>query len=294
MLALAAVAAVAAVVLGAIALSGGGAGTDAPDGGSAGSGASPSGASPEAGDAGAAGSAATGDAPVAPRPATGACYALTYAEAVAATTEAAPVACRGDHTARTVAVGALPLVVDGHLLAVDSARARAAPAQRCPDRVADFLGGSRDDLRLSMLRAVWFSPTLAQADRGADWFRCDVVALAGDEQLAPLEGRLAGVLARPAGAAYAVCGTAEPGTAGFERVVCSRPHRWRAVSVVELDGRRYPGEAAVREAGQAPCEAAGRAEAADPLDFRWGWEWPTRAQWEAGTTWGLCWVPDPA
>lgn len=234
----------------------------------------------------------TSPPPAAPQ--TGACYALSYAQAVAATTEVRATSCRRAHTARTVAVGTLPLLADGHLLAVDSERARAAPARRCPARVARVLGGSRDDLRLSMLRAVWFSPSLEQSARGADWYRCDVVALAGDERLAPLEGRLTGVLGTPGAAAYAVCGTAEPGTAGFERVACARPHTWRAVSVVELPGRRYPGAGAARRAGQEPCAAVGRAEAADPLSFRWGWEAPTRAQWRAGVTWGLCWVPDPA
>ena len=42
-----------------------------------------------------------------------------------------------------------------------------------------------------MLRAVWFTPTVAQSDRGADWFRCDVIAVAGTEKLAPLTGRSA-------------------------------------------------------------------------------------------------------
>jgi hypothetical protein len=221
------------------------------------------------------------------------CYDLDHDEAVAAVSDARPTSCERPHTARTYAVGELPTLVDGHLVAVDSARARRAPARACPDRLATFLGGDRDDLRLSMFRPVWFTPSVEQSDRGANWYRCDVVVVAGDEELAPLTGRLEGVLGRDAGsAAYGMCGTAEPGTSAFERVACVRPHTWRAVEVVELGDGDYPGVASVRAAGQAPCEDVGRDRADDPLSFRWGYEWPTREQWRSGVTWGLCWVPD--
>ena len=89
-----------------------------------------------------------------------------------------------------------------------------------------------------------------------------------------------------------MCGTAAPDAADFERVACARTHSWRAESVVELADGDYPGEAAAREAGQAPCEDAGRAVAADPLDFEWGYEWPDAEQWRSGQTYGRCWVPD--
>ncbi|MBJ7529767.1 MAG: hypothetical protein JHD04_09650, partial [Nocardioides sp.] len=102
-----------------------------------------------------------------------------------------------------------------------------------------------------------------------------------------------GVLDTEAGRTrYGVCGTAEPGTAGFSRVVCSRPHSWRAISVVDLGTGAYPGVDAVRTRGETPCEDAGRDAAADPLSFRWGYEWPTAEQWADGQTYGLCWVPD--
>jgi hypothetical protein len=33
-------------------------------------------------------------------------------------------------------------------------------------------------------------------------------------------------------------------------------------------------------------------QAADPLQFEFGWEWPTREQWANGQRYGYCWVPD--
>jgi hypothetical protein len=147
----------------------------------------------------------------APVPPKHGCYRLTYRTAVAPTTRRAPVDCSKTHTSATYAVGELDTVVDGHLLAVDSKRVQAQAGQECPDRFASYVGGSLDDRRLTMLRPVWFTPTVAQSDAGARWYRCDAVAIAGDERLAPLTGSLAGVLDRATGRdVYGMCGTSEP------------------------------------------------------------------------------------
>ncbi|MCW2845425.1 MAG: hypothetical protein JWN22_3341 [Nocardioides sp.] len=229
----------------------------------------------------------------APRPDDRACYRLDFDAAVAPTNETRPADCTRAHTSMTYVVDTLDTVVDGHLLAVDSQRVQAQVARTCPDRLTGFLGGTPDDLHLSMLRAVWFTPTVEESDAGADWYRCDVIAVASDGELAPLTGRLAGVLGRPAARApYGMCGTAEPGTAAFHRVICSSDHSWRAIRTVDFARRTYPGESAARAAGQQPCEDAARERASDALNFRWGYEWPTEKQWGAGQTYGLCWIPD--
>lgn len=229
----------------------------------------------------------------APAPKDRACYRLSYDEAVAPTSGRKPTPCGDDHTAMTFAVASLDTLVDGHLLAVDSDRVQAQVARECPARFTTFVGGTLEDRRLSMLRAVWFTPTVEESDAGADWFRCDVIAVAGDRELAPLTGRLAGVLGTEAGRdRYAMCATAEPGTESFERVACSASHLWRALRTVPFTAQRYPGEARVRAAGEAPCEEAGRAAADDALNFQWGYEWPTAEQWDNGQTYGLCWAPD--
>ena len=227
------------------------------------------------------------------RPADRACYRLSFDEAVAPTVSRRPASCGEDHTAMTYFVGTLDTLVDGHLLAVDSDRVQEQVATTCPSRFGGLVGGTLEARRLSMLRAVWFTPTVEESDAGADWFRCDVIALAGDGRLSRLSGRMAGVLGTEAGRSrYAMCGTAEPGTDGFERVVCSARHSWRALRTVPFTAKRYPGKARVRSAGEGPCEAAGRAVADDALSFRWSYEWPTREQWDNGQTYGICWAPD--
>jgi hypothetical protein len=230
----------------------------------------------------------------APAPQDKVCHRLTYAEALAPTTTDSPVPCKGEHTSQTFAVGRLSTEVGGHLVAVDSPRVQRQVRATCPKRLAAFLGGSDEQLRLSMLRAVWFTPTVEASDEGADWFRCDVIAVAGDEQLGALSGPLKGAL-RSSGTKsgpWAMCGTAQPGTKGFRRVPCREEHSWRALRTVALDTDTYPGEAAAKDAGQEPCRDAGKAVAKDALDYQWGYEWPTQAQWDAGQTYGICWAPE--
>ncbi|GAB6986375.1 septum formation family protein [Nocardioides pyridinolyticus] len=232
-------------------------------------------------------------ASVPPAPLDRGCYALSYDEAVAPTATAERISCAKPHTAMTFAVGTLDALVAGHLLAVDSDRVQAQVAKECPARFGSFVGGSAEDQRLSMLRPVWFTPSVEVSDAGASWFRCDVVALATEEELAPLTGRLAGVLDSETGRdRYGMCGTAEPGTPDFSRVVCSRQHAWRAVAVVPFEAGPYPGVDEVREAGETPCQDAGAAAAGGALDYEWGYEWPSRQQWAAGQTFGRCWAPD--
>lgn len=231
-------------------------------------------------------------------PQRGSCHRLTYEEALAPTADQRSVDCAKPHSSQTYTVGRLSTELNGHLLAVDSDAVQTQVARRCPVGLGDFLGATDEQLRLSMVRAVWFTPSVAESDAGANWFRCDVIALAGEDRLARVTGTLEGALAREGPrAAYAMCGTAEPGTTGFQRVPCADEHSWRAIRSVSLgsedtDGS-YPGEDVVREAGAVPCAEAARAIADDALDYEWGYEWPTREQWEAGQTYGRCWAPDP-
>jgi hypothetical protein len=256
-------------------------------------------ASPEPAASDQARSAPTSRAPAEPaadrpsRPRVGACYDLDFASATRPTNNDRPVSCAQRHTARTYYVGRLETVVDGHLLAVDSRLAQRQVERACPRRLADHVGGSAETRALSRLQAVWFSPTIAESDEGASWFRCDVVALAAPGKLAPLPRKTKGILDRPGVLdRVGLCANAAPGARDFERVICSRPHAWRAVSTIDIPGGQlYPGVAAVREAGESSCRDRVRRASGSPERFTYGWEWPTRSQWQAGRHFGYCWAP---
>lgn len=226
--------------------------------------------------------------PTQPVPSVGECRAFGLDAALAPVSLVEPRPCRRTHTAHTFLVGRLDLVQDGHRLAVDSPAVQARPAERCDDRLARHLRTDPGTLRLGMVQAVWFTPSVEDAAAGADWFRCDVVVLGTPERLLPLPPRTAGMGTPDR---FAMCATAEPGTPAFTRVACSRAHTWRAVSTVDLAGKDVPSPAEAATRMEAPCRDVARARASDPLDFEWSQESPTEEQWAAGQRYGICWVP---
>jgi hypothetical protein len=215
------------------------------------------------------------------------CYRLGYDEALAPTRTKKPVACTGAHTAVTFFVGSVPksLPVDGKAL-------HRLESTACPRRFAAFVGGTRETRRLSMFRTVWFTPTVEQAARGGHWFECVAIALRDEQHLALVQGPVEGALNRPeARDHYALCGTAEPGSAAFEQRICAAPHSWKALRTVDFPPGPYPGEDRVRSAGQQPCQDAGADASSDPLNYRWSYQWPTLEQWRNGQNFGVCWAP---
>ncbi len=237
-------------------------------------------------------------ATAAPVPSAHGCYLMAYADALAPTSSAEPVECSTQHTDRTFFVGRPDNVVNGHLLAVDSARVTRQMATECPRRFASYVGGSTEQRRLSMLSVVWFGPTLKQSDQGQSWFRCDAIALASAGKLAPLTGRLDKVLNSESGRTrWGRCATGKPGSKGAVQVLCSTKSAgggtWRAVATVNVAGAAkgaWPGAKKAAAAG-AGCEDRVRDRAADKLSFTWGYEPPTEAQWTAGQHYGFCWSP---
>jgi hypothetical protein len=228
--------------------------------------------------------------PVVPK--VGGCHELSMSQATDPVDAGAPVPCRRTHTSVTVKVGQFNPVVDGHLLAVDSRTVRAQIAKACPDDPGRYVGGNQTAQRLSRFEVVWFSPSLAQADAGASWYRCDVVALRSEGHLLSLPARLKGALDQ-AGALdrFGTCGNAAPGSRNFTRVVCSLKHSWRAVDAVDLPaGAQYLAKDVAAQ-GDSACKDVAAARANGALKYTWSFEWPTRAQWASGQRYGYCWVP---
>lgn len=232
---------------------------------------------------------ADADAVAVRRPVKNGCHRLSYAEAVAPVVGGTETSCRKKHTAQTYKIGRLDLVSGGHLVAVDSPSVQSGVAATCTSLLGEHVGGTPEDRRLSMVQAVWFTPSVEEAAAGADWFRCDVVALAGNGRLADLPRSSAGLVG--SSDRFALCGTAPPDAASHRRVPCSAPHSWVAASSVDLPGKAYPSAAAAGEQMESACRSAARARAADPLDFTWSEERPSQEQWDAGQRYGICWVP---
>ena len=232
---------------------------------------------------------ASADAVAVRRPVRNGCHRLTYAEAVAPVVGGTEASCRKKHTAQTYKIGRLDLVSGGHLVAVDSPSVQAGVAATCTSLLGKHVGGAPEALRLSVVQPVWFTPSVEDAAAGADWFRCDVVALAGNSRLAPLPPASKGLVG--SSDRFSMCGTAPPDAASHQRVPCSASHSWVAASTVDLTGKSYPSAAAAGDQMESACRSAARARADDPLDFTWSEERPSQDQWDAGQRYGICWVP---
>jgi hypothetical protein len=232
-------------------------------------------------------------APAPPAPEIGSCHELSLTEATDPVDTGGAVPCRRPHTSVTVKVGQIDPVVDGHLLALDSRTVRARIAKSCPAEPGDFLGGDQTDRRLSRFEVVWFSPSLEQSDAGANWYRCDLVAVRGEGELLPLPAKVRGILDREGALdRFGTCGTAAPDRPSFTRVVCSERHSWRAVDVIALPrDARYLAKPVAAQ-GDAACKDVAAERANGELKYTWSFEWPTHAQWAAGQRYGYCWVPE--
>ncbi|WP_165355240.1 septum formation family protein [Nocardioides oleivorans] len=224
-----------------------------------------------------------------PTPKVGECHDLSFRQAIAVIGRSKPVRCGRAHTAQTYFVGRLDLTTKaGHVRRPDSRAAQRQARRACTSRLPRHLARTPLQLRLSMAQAVWFTPSVAKAEAGADWFRCDVVVVAAPRQLMRLPKQTKGWGEAPA---ITMCATAAPGTKAFRRVTCGSQHSWRATTTVDIPGKDLPEEAAIADRMESTCLDVARADAADPLDFTWSQESPTQEQWDAGQRYGICWVP---
>jgi hypothetical protein len=222
----------------------------------------------------------------------GACYRLTVAAATSPTNDSKSVPCSSPHDAVTIKVGRIPAI---HAGTGTSPRDQSRLAAHCAVELRRFTGGTEQSHRLSRLQAVWFRPSADQVALGAHWFRCDLIALGSADRLARLPGGLhmGGLLGRPSALdTFGLCGTAQPGASGFQRVACGFGHSWVAISTIDIPGGpTYPGAATARRAGDDTCASQVRSRSGNSLKFSYGWEIPTKAQWAAGQHYGFCWAP---
>jgi hypothetical protein len=233
------------------------------------------------------------DRPLKP-PERGACYRLSADQVQQPTNFSDPVPCARAHTAQTYHVGEMPRSVVNDADAVDTTAIADYVTPRCDNRFVTHVRGRPNVRILSRLQAVWFVPTRSQLDRGARWFRCDVVGVAAVDELARLPASTAGVLDQPNSLdTYGLCSTAAPSRPGDNQVICGRAHSWRAFTIIRLrtDGSRWPSSTRLATARQ-ECKARARAHQGFPLRWTYGWQRPTRAQWREGRHWGYCWVPE--
>ena len=240
-------------------------------------------------ETGGAGEEEAGPDPVEP-PRLGACRVLAPEDIAEPADDSPTVDCSAEHTAETFAVGTFPPRV-ARDAAHDDPRLGAYVYETCAESFEKFLGGDESAVMRSMLTWAWFRPSEEAWEQGARWYRCDVVAGTEEsERLRALPDTAEGLL-QPPDDAWMMCANGET-VAGSEKVPCSQPHEWRAVTTIKVgrDDDEYPGDRLVEVRSRDFCSDSVGAWLNYPVDYEFGYTYFREADWKAGNRRSICWA----
>jgi len=156
--------------------------------------------------------------PAAPTIAVGDCFALTTADADAATLTKEPTDCAAPHTTEVITVSTLPEQLTWSSTQADLFAAVQPVCSRAVDKVT---GGNPLRQVRSQYDVVWFQPTAEQIGLGARWFSCHIVVVE-DTGIAALPHPLT-KLGNRIPDSVATCTTK-----ALKATTCADKHAWRA------------------------------------------------------------------
>ncbi|HEX6149123.1 septum formation family protein [Nocardioides sp.] len=223
-------------------------------------------------------------------PGNGVCRVLTPADLEMPSNATRTVACSEPHTAQTFAVGELP--EDFTDTSYDDPELGAFAYRTCGTRFQEYLGGDESLVMRSIASWAWFRPSEKAWDDGARWYRCDVVGGGADsEELRDLPTDAEGLLTGRLDDDWMVCADG-PTVAGAQRVACSEPHTWRAVTTIKLGEPEdpYPGDRQVEVRSRDFCDKSVAAVLDYPVTYDFAYTWFHEAEWEVGNRRSICWA----
>jgi len=224
-------------------------------------------------------------------PKLGACRALEPADIRQSTNDTSVVSCKKPHTAETFLVSTFTgEYAEGE---IDDEKLGAFVYDSCQQGFMDFLGGDESLVKRSTLTWAWFRPSEKGWDKGARWFRCDVIG--GGEQsktFVNLPATAEGVLLGRPDDRWLVCAVG-PTVDGSVKVPCSDKHDWRAISTIVLGkpDDPYPGDQLVKVKSRDFCSDQVGAWLNYPVeDYEFGFTWFHEGEWKAGNRRSICWA----
>jgi hypothetical protein len=228
-------------------------------------------------------------------PEVGACRLLTPADARQPTNASRVVDCSERHTAETFAVDELPDDLKNE--DYDSPKLAAFAYETCSSKLQHYLGGDVSTVMRTIVSWVWFRPSEKAWDKGARWYRCDVVGGGtGSTSYVALPATVEGLLAtQPANDDWMACVNGSS-VQSAPRIPCSAKHNWRAVTTIKVGdpGDPYPGDKAVQETTRDYCSSSVGAWLGYPPDYDFGYTWFHQAEWDAGNRRSVCWAATTA
>lgn len=221
-------------------------------------------------------------------PALGICRVLAAADLEKPTNVSAHIPCSEDHTAQTFATGELPASTGAGY--GDRRHGKYVHAT-CQKAFRTFLGADESLAMRSQLSWAWFRPSELGWDRGARWYRCDVVGGPADAtRLRNLPTDAQGLFAKDQPDAWLTCAFGES-VATSTKIPCTEKHTWRAVTTIKVGEPEdpYPGDRIVQVRSRDYCQDSVGGWLGYPPEYDFGYTWFREDRWAAGNRRSICW-----
>jgi len=223
-------------------------------------------------------------------PQAGACRVLSPGDVRQPANATRTVPCSDRHTAQTFAVGDMPGQFAHSSYGASSVSRWAY--ETCSTKFEHYVGADDSLVLRTTISWAWFRPSRKAWDKGARWYRCDVVGgNSTSTSYVPLPQSAKGMLlGRPADR-WLACAVG-PTLAGATKIACSQKHNWRAVTTIKLgeSGDAYPGDRVAASRSDAFCASSVKAWLNYPATFQYGYTYFKKAEWEMGNRRSVCWA----
>lgn len=222
-------------------------------------------------------------------PTLGSCRKLAAGDLEKPSNAAPVVACAEKHTAQTFAIGTLPASTG---TAYDDQRHGRFVYDTCSKGFRAFIGAEEGLALRSQLSWAWFRPSERGWNKGARWYRCDLIGGAGGATVLrtlPREGK--GIFSANLPDSWLTCARGTT-VSGGTKVPCSEPHTWRSVTTIKVGqpADPYPGDRVVQVLSRDRCKISVEAWMNYPTDYEYGYTWFRDDRWAAGNRLSVCWA----
>jgi len=205
-----------------------------------------------------------------------------------------PLPCSQTHNAQTFFVGLMNQEAQAAARSNNGDRLRFLVSGICGRQLAAWLGGSSEDVALSVFDFIVGAPGPEEIGPGARWFSCDTYAIRAQNglKLISLPRSTKGVLSSSNADEWTQCNRGGFGDGTTNIVVCSQKHSYRAVAGIHLAdlNASYPGSKSLQSRLERDCTTRVRAYLGTTAGFNYGVTWPSRRQWNTGDRWGICYA----
>ncbi|WP_017934785.1 hypothetical protein [Nocardioides sp. Iso805N] len=201
-------------------------------------------------------------------PKVGECHAMSLKRVGDYADPRKPVPCSKPHTSITFGVAQVQTPLAG----LSQPLLTSMGTDACTKLEIQTLGRSVIRRATTVYDFLFFQPTVAQMQAGAEWFRCDLVIFA-PTRLLPMPKHLS----HPAIPKHRSDSTERCLTSAYYGTPCSTKHAYRPIHVVQFKPVAYPTRSERREAGAVLCPDRTRHVG-----------WSPEATWRAGDRFLVC------